>query len=513
MVKTLRVSHWLVGMVVLTMVECAAIAAIGLAVATPAQAQFSDNRYRHQHRSGGFFQQLFGPFNPPRYERDDEPSRSAPQQQQQHVDHSRAPSGPKAEKDATPTATIVVMGDGMSDWLGYGLEDAFSDDPGVAVVRKDKQKSGLIHYDVKGDLDWWHAVRDILTKEKANYVVMMVGLNDRDSIREKDVAKDDEKQKAEKEQAKNAANKAAQKKDPAKDPAKPGADDKKQDQDQESIATAEQKPASNGIIDFRSDAWAKVYSRRIDETINALKSKGVPVFWVGLPAIRGTKSTADAVYLNDLFRARAERAGINYIDVWDGFVDESGKFTTSGPDYEGQIRRLRSADGVFFTKYGARKLAHYVEREVRRYMSNRALPVAFPSGPLTPTPEDGKPAARPVVGPVVPLTVSTGNTDELLGAANSRPAYGDAIANDVLVKGESVHPQEGRADNFGWHPDAQKAAVEEAPSDAPAPSAVRKIEPGAKSVSKSDGPPRATQGAAAPKPKPAAKPAHTSSSR
>ena len=85
------------------------------------------------------------------------------------------------------------------------------------------------------------------------------------------------------------------------------------------------------MIEFRSDRWAKIYSKRIDETIAALKSKGVPVFWVGLPSIRGTKSTADAVYLNDLYRARAERAGIVYIDVWDGFVDEAGKYSNYRP--------------------------------------------------------------------------------------------------------------------------------------------------------------------------------------
>ena len=77
--------------------------------------------------------------------------------------------------------------------------------------------------------------------------------------------------------------------------------------------------------------------------IAVLKSKGVPVFWVGLPPIRGAKSTAEASYLDNLYRQRAERAGIVYIDVWDGFVDEGGKFTTFGPDYEGQKRRLRSA--------------------------------------------------------------------------------------------------------------------------------------------------------------------------
>jgi hypothetical protein len=38
-----------------------------------------------------------------------------------------------------------------------------------------------------------------------------------------------------------------------------------------------------------------------------LKSAGVPVFWVGLPSIRGPKSTTDMQFLNDLYRARAEK--------------------------------------------------------------------------------------------------------------------------------------------------------------------------------------------------------------
>lgn len=459
MLRKVRFSRWLAGAVILAAVEFAGVVAIEVAATSPAQAQFSDNRYQYRrHRSGGFFQQLFGPFNGPRYGREYE-------QAPQHVDHSRAPSPPKPDKDVTPTTTILVMGDGMADWLAYGLEDAFSDTPEVAVVRQDKQRSGLLRYDSKSDLDWWHAARDILTREKANYVVMMIGLNDRENIRERDLAKEAEKQKAEKEK-KEEAKKAAES-------AKGGAKDQAANKSsQPSIAAPE--PAArpkppNGVIEFRSDRWAAVYSRRIDETIAALKSKGVPVFWVGLPSIRGTKSTADAVYLNDLFRARAERAGVNYIDVWDGFVDDSGKYSSYGPDYEGQTRRLRSADGVYFTKYGARKLAHYVEREIRRYMSNRALPVALPSGPLGPVPGGGKSAVRPVVGPVIPLTVTTGNSDQLLGAAGSRPAYGDAIANDVLVKGEPVNAHPGRADDFAWQHGGDANGAQKPAADVKAP--------------------------------------------
>ena len=102
------------------------------------------------------------------------------------------------------------------------------------------------------------------------------------------------------------------------------------------------------------------------------KSAGVPVFWVGLPSIRGPKIDQRHALSQRLCSARApRRPASTYIDVWDGFVDENGRFAVQGPDFEGQIRRLRVSDGVHFTKAGARKLAHYVEREIRRVVDAR----------------------------------------------------------------------------------------------------------------------------------------------
>jgi outer membrane biosynthesis protein TonB len=135
------------------------------------------------------------------------------------------------------------------------------------------------------------------------------------------------------------------------------------------------------------------------------------------------------------------------------------------------VRRLRSADGVYFTKYGARKLAHYVEREIRRYMSNRSL-VSLPSGPMGPVPADGKSAVRPLAGPVVPLTVVPGASEELLGGAGQASARGDAIATQVLVKGEPVAAPSGRADDFAWRQGGAATAPAAAPAAAaPAPAA------------------------------------------
>ena len=336
----------------------------------------------------------------------------------------------------------MVMGDGLADWLAYGLEEAFADSPEIGIVRKTRLHSGLIRYEPKSDLDWWHVARDDIANERADYVVMMLGVEDRQNIRVADDKKAKADQAAKKSDQNSAPNTAA---DTAAD-----------DQSGEDVLVApEPKPGiRNGIAEFRSEAWEQIYTKRIDDTIAAMKSKGVPVLWVGLPSIRGTKSTADAVYLNDLYRARAEKAGIVYVDIWDGFVDDNGKFTYFGPDFEGQNRRLRAGDGVNFTKNGARKLAHYVERELRRFMSNRSLPVAMPAGPQGPTLSSG-PAARPVAGPVLPLTGVLPQGDELLGGSTSRPALADAVANQVLVKGEPISPAAGRAiargDDFACH--------------------------------------------------------------
>jgi uncharacterized protein len=456
----------------------AVILATGLTASLEAHAQFFwDQQYQYKRsrpQSGGFFRNFFEPFNS--HPREDDnygppPRRQMQQQHAQPTESSRAPSPRKAESKAAPTTSIVVMGDDMADWLAYGLEDVFADSPEIGIVRKNKLSSGLLRYEGKGDLDWWHVARDTLAQEKADYVIMMLGVGDRQDIGERDLAKEaDAKAKDQKDQqAKDEADKKSGQK-----PAKP--DSAAKAENPEEAATAQRIRKAGGVAEFRGDDWAKIYSRRIDETIASLKSKGVPVIWVGLPPIRGVRSTADVAYLNDLYRSRAERAGITYIDVWDGFVDEGGKYSNYGPDYEGQVRRLRLADGVYFTKPGAVKLARYVEHELRRFMNNR-IPVALPSGPLEPSQSVSKPAERPLVGPVVPLTGTAKDNDtkdskdgdNLLGGPGSSQIHGDATATKVLAKGETVAAPSGRADNFSWPRGSNLSSGQPVPVPPPVP--------------------------------------------
>jgi uncharacterized protein len=382
------------------------------------------------------------------------------------VDYSKAPPPRKLETRAT--STVVVVGDSMADWLGHGLDENYADHPEIGVERKIRATSGLVRYDAKNtSLDWPQEAKEALSNEKPNAIVVMLGLNDRLPLREK--AQTQPKRSGEPAQGGNPSS-GQTSRDKVAPPANAEAPPQTAGQ------TESQHPVPGGPYDFHTDQWTALYVKRIDAMIAALKSKGVPVIWVGLPAIRGAKATSDMSYLDELYRERAERAGIIYVDIWDGFVDEDGRYAVQGPDFEGQTRRLRTADGVYFTKAGAVKIASYVDRELRRVMPSSAAPVAL-SGSET-TPKSGPAGARPDVGPVLPLTASGGDHGgDLLGAADHPTQMTpDPIAAKIRSRGETLAAPAGRADDFSWprpgsdvsaKPDVSREPVAAAAPDTP----------------------------------------------
>jgi hypothetical protein len=112
----------------------------------------------------------------------DPPEREAPP-----PDFSRAPAPKKT--DAVPQSPIMVFGDSMADWLAYGLEQAFADNPEIGILRRHRTSSGLIRTEVRNDSrgeypDWPVAAKEMIAAQKPKFVVMMIGLNDRKQIRE-----------------------------------------------------------------------------------------------------------------------------------------------------------------------------------------------------------------------------------------------------------------------------------------------------------------------------------------
>ena len=414
--------------------------------------------FGNQQRGGGWFgSDPFAPYQPRAPQQ--HWNRRHAQQPAVREDFSKAP--PPESRNAAAERHILVLGDAMADWLAYGLEGVYAEQPDIGVIRKHKTGSGLIKYQPKGDpADWATAAKGILAAEKADAIVVMLGLDDRIAIQEPVVDKSDNKSGDKKDanarpDRKPPAAKPAAKPDDAAKAADPelSPDDAADDSDRRPVTGAEKSVrSSKGPHEFQEKRWAELYMDKIEEMIGVLKAKGVPVLWVGLPAVRGVKATADMAYLDTLYRDAAGKAGITYVDVWDGFVDEAGRFMQQGPDFEGQTRRLRSGDGVYFTKAGALKLAHYAEREINRLLAARSGPVVLPTEPATPdaNAQPDQPAPRPLAGPIVPLIAASVGTDKLLGAPGARTMTIDAQAARVLIKGEALSAPPGRADDFAW---------------------------------------------------------------
>jgi len=321
--------------------------------------------------------------------------------------------GSSAEADAQrflgASEYVVVLGDTLADQLSQGLADAFvSERPEIAIIKKTKINSGFVRTDV---FDWTAQASLLLAKEKTTAIVVLIGINDRQPLIE------------------------------------------------------DKKPQ-----EFRSDTWREAYGRRVEEFLIKLRDKNVPIFVVGLPSTRYPKMTLDAIYLNEILAERTRKIGGYFVDVWDGFVAENGDYMDIGPALDGQKRRLRASDGVHFTKAGGRKLAHYVERELVRLFDSRPGRTTVPQEiepdisskavPANPDQVTAAPAARPMAGPILPLSQLSGpSAGALVGAPSltrQTQARGslptDPISARTLMEGTPVEPIAGRADDFRWPP-------------------------------------------------------------
>lgn len=304
------------------------------------------------------------------------------------VYNSSADADADAKRTATPQEYVVVIGDTLAEQLAQGLAEAFlTERTEVAIIKKIRASSGLVRIDFH---NWIAEAANIVANERATAFVVMLGVNDRQALRDE-----------------------------------------------------------TGAHEIRSERWREIYIKRVDELIAKLKEKNVPILMVGLPAMRLQRLSDDMIYINEILRERATKAGVRYVDVWDGFVDEKGQFMSSGPALDGQTRRLRVGDGVHMTRFGSRKLAHYAELDLIRLFDARARGPMVPFGVEIPA----LPGVKPIAGPVLPLTSPMSPSRTLAGAVEKRDALPEAIDPDAaktLVDGVPAAPVAGRADDFTW---------------------------------------------------------------
>lgn len=212
---------------------------------------------------------------------------------------------------------VQVVGDWLAEGLLGGLGEALSANPvGAQLARRRYDLSGVMRKRFEAELA---DLEKELTDSHAHIVIVMLGVQDRYTL-------------------------------------------------------------SNRNLSTGNEKWGEEFGARVDQLIKSLKKDGRAVYWVGLPNMRRWTDNERAQIMNKIIRERAYLNGARYIDAYASFVDESGGYSDYGPDITGKVRRLRYTDGVHFTTAGYRKLAHFVERELRRDIatarSERAIPLA-----------------------------------------------------------------------------------------------------------------------------------------
>jgi uncharacterized protein len=296
---------------------------------------------------------------------------------------------------------VLVIGDFMASALADGLNMATVSDAGIAIEKGTDGSSGLVRTD---HLDWPVTLKAQIEKLKPALIVIMLGSNDRQQM---------------------------------------------------SVNGQKEK--------FRSEAWNNEYEKRISAVIAVATQNKVPFIWTGLPSFQSPSLSADAATLNSLYRTKAEMAGGVFIDIWDGFADENGKFIASGSDINGQPVRLRGSDGLSLTKAGKRKMAFYLEKDMKRLIGADPAALGLVKLDASNLPLDAN-ATSPTftniltVPPVSLVDPELDGTNVLLDTDLMPKTSGKSPRDLLIEKGETGDAPEGRVDDFHWKPAAKKPA-------------------------------------------------------
>jgi len=361
---------------------------------------------------------------------------------------------PSGDAKPAPTFHVAILGDTMATLLANGLPETLSDTPDIAIDKLSKASSGLVRDDF---YDWPKAAREIANGPgKVDVAVIMVGINDRQQIRQ-------------------------------------GSDTE----------------------DPMTPRWRELYTARVDAMMAPFREKKIPVVWVGLPVMKSETFSADMAKLNDIYKERTSRADAVFVDLWDSFSDEKGQYSAFGPDINGQIVKIRAADGVHFTPTGAVSVAHFVAEEIKKLYGARkpapiaARPEASPAAPTQPTatgpaiefrPPVAAPATtapsladRPAIGPVQALDAPVAaagvqlarrSASDLSAMTEAQDASAKALARHVFVQGGDQPARRNRADDAAWGAQAAAPAAAPPPPVAPTPAAAAPVAPPAPSPAK-----------------------------
>ncbi|MEO6013912.1 MAG: DUF459 domain-containing protein [Devosia sp.] len=302
-----------------------------------------------------------------------------------------APVKPAIAK--SPTATrLAVFGDSMAVDLAKGLDRYYSEDPNIVVLNQGVGSSGFSRPDF---FDWDKTATEQTTANAYDIAIMIIGINDRQTIK-----------------------------------------------------------LDGKSLKALTPEWSDLYKTRVSAVVSAIRNANKPMIWVGLPPMSKSDYSNAIGQINGIQRLAVFAGGAEFVDIYDRFLGEDGKYSSYGPDLNGNRVRMRKDDGIHFSAAGADKLAFYLSQSIKTYYrgggavgidiadalggTDAALMVRPPYQGL------GQTRLLEVAGAVIPLNRTPKRATDLVTSSAALVPVAEAF--DVL---QMIEAPIGRADDFG----------------------------------------------------------------
>ncbi|WAC59104.1 DUF459 domain-containing protein [Brevundimonas sp. SL130] len=217
---------------------------------------------------------------------------------------AKASVTPLKARAASGALRIGVFGDSMADGLWAALYRDLNGKQGVTVTQFSAVSTGLTRYDY---VDIQAKTARQLSENRVDAAVVMFGTNDAQGI------------------------------------------------------------SLDGVIhDFGTPGWKAAYGKRIDDLVALMRSRGVAVYWVGLPKMKRAGFDAKMAIINAVVRERMAALGVPLIETTDVTADAAGDYAAYLPGASGRPQLMRANDGIHMTMAGYRRMGAPVAERLKR---------------------------------------------------------------------------------------------------------------------------------------------------
>ena len=220
------------------------------------------------------------------------------------ADQPDQPDQPDPAEQPPPTADhhiveILSLGDALGGGLGAGLARVSEPSGNYDVSIRLNEESGLARPEV---YDWVATVPKILEGNAYDVIVVMLGANDRQTIRDGDSAR----------------------------------------------------------YDFGTPEWTTAYTRQVNLLLDQLAAAKARVIWVAPPPMREPDYDAAMKTIAAVQKEQVEKRGMTFLDLRPQLTSANGTYTDSTTDGAANIVKLRGRDGISFFKAGNNLMAQKV---------------------------------------------------------------------------------------------------------------------------------------------------------